>query len=200
MPVFGVAQENTRACQKGARAQPAIMSQAMHSRTPRRTSPINAFASYSSAPSGAPGSELELAFACMVRKTVRFYDSSGLIAPAGSRIPVTETLALQIVTRVPYMCAAEAASGMVRNRALRHLAPRWVRRPRAGRPGWRVWVVGRPLPDRARGLPPADSGSRAPPHALRPDPVYNPLRIRGMMNIISWGRTHGARQGESPEE
>ena len=71
--------------------------------------------------------ELELAFACMVRKTVRFYESPGLTAPSGSRIPVTETLALRIVTRVPDACAAEAASGMVRNPALRQFVPRWVR-------------------------------------------------------------------------
>ena len=71
--------------------------------------------------------ELELAFACMVRKTVRFHESPGLTAPSGSRIPVTETLTLQIVTRVPDACAAETTSATVRNPALRQFVPRWVR-------------------------------------------------------------------------
>ena len=71
--------------------------------------------------------ELELAFACMVRKTVRFHESSGLTAASGSRIPVTETLALQIVTRVPDVCAAHPSSATVRNPALRQFVPRWVR-------------------------------------------------------------------------
>ncbi|MHB8388312.1 MAG: hypothetical protein ACYDBH_01870 [Acidobacteriaceae bacterium] len=71
--------------------------------------------------------ELELAFACFARKAVRFYESPGTTAPAGSRIPVTETLGLQIVTRVPDSCAADASSGAVRNPALRDFVPRWVR-------------------------------------------------------------------------
>ena len=71
--------------------------------------------------------ELELAFACMVRKTVRFHESPGLIAASGICIPVTETLTLQIVTRVPDACAAETTSATVRNPTLRQFVPRWVR-------------------------------------------------------------------------
>ena len=71
--------------------------------------------------------ELELAFACMVRKTVRFHESPGLTAASGICIPVTETLALQIVTRVPDACAAPTPSATVRNPALRQFVPRWVR-------------------------------------------------------------------------
>ncbi len=70
---------------------------------------------------------VELASVRMVRKTVRFYESPGLTAASGSLIPVTETLALQIVTRVPDACAGEAASATVRNPALRHFVPGWVR-------------------------------------------------------------------------
>ncbi len=71
--------------------------------------------------------ELELAFARMVRKTVRFYESPGLTAPSGICIPVTQTLALQIVTRVPDACAAPTSSATIRNPVLRHFVPRWVR-------------------------------------------------------------------------
>ena len=71
--------------------------------------------------------ELELAFACMARKTVRFHESLDLTAAFGSLIPVTETLALRIVTCVPDVCAAEAPSATVRNPALRQFVPRWVR-------------------------------------------------------------------------
>ena len=70
---------------------------------------------------------VELAFACMVRKTVRFHESPDLTAPFGSRIPVTQTLALQIVTRVPDACAVPISSATVRNPALRQFVPRWVR-------------------------------------------------------------------------
>ena len=70
---------------------------------------------------------VELELACFARKTVRFHESPGLTAASGICIPVTETLTLQIVTRVPDACAAEAASGMVRNPALRQFVPRWVR-------------------------------------------------------------------------
>lgn len=71
--------------------------------------------------------ELELAFACMVRKTVRFHESPALTAPSGSCIPITETLALQIVTRVPDACVVPTSSATVRNPALRQFVPRWVR-------------------------------------------------------------------------
>ncbi|MHB8409602.1 MAG: hypothetical protein ACYDHY_16170 [Acidiferrobacterales bacterium] len=71
--------------------------------------------------------ELELAFACMARKTVRFDESPTLTAPSGISIPVTETLALQIVTSVPDACTPDALSGTVRNPALREFVPRWVR-------------------------------------------------------------------------
>ncbi len=71
--------------------------------------------------------ELELAFACMARKTVRFHESSDLTAASGKLIPVTATLGLRIVTRVPDVCAAEAPSATVRNPALRQFVPRWVR-------------------------------------------------------------------------
>ena len=71
--------------------------------------------------------ELELAFACMVRKRVRFHESPALTAASGSCIPVTETLTLQIVTRVPDSCATPTSSATVRNPALRQFVPRWVR-------------------------------------------------------------------------
>ncbi len=71
--------------------------------------------------------ELELAFACMARKAVRFHESPGMTESAGRSIPVTDTLALQIVTRVPDACVAHASSGAVRNPALRNFVPRWVR-------------------------------------------------------------------------
>ena len=71
--------------------------------------------------------ELELAFACMARKVVRFHESPGLTAASGSCIPVTQTLGLRIVTRVPDACAADASSATVRNPALRQFVPRWVR-------------------------------------------------------------------------
>ncbi len=71
--------------------------------------------------------ELELAFACFARKTVQFHESPGLTAPSGSRIPVTETLALQIVTCVPDACVVPTSSATVRNPALRQFVPRWVR-------------------------------------------------------------------------
>ena len=71
--------------------------------------------------------ELELAFACMARKTVRFHESPDPTAPSGSRIPVTETLALRIVTRIPDACAAPTTSATVRNPTLRQFVPRWVR-------------------------------------------------------------------------
>ena len=70
--------------------------------------------------------ELELAFACFARKTVRFHESPGLTAASGICIPVTETLALQIVTRVPDACAAPTSSATVRNPALCQFVPRWV--------------------------------------------------------------------------
>ena len=71
--------------------------------------------------------ELELAFACFARKTVRFHESPGLTAASGICIPVTQTLALQIVTRVPDACAVPISSATVRNPALRQFVPRWVR-------------------------------------------------------------------------
>ena len=71
--------------------------------------------------------ELELAFACFARKTVRFHESPGLTAASGICIPVTQTLALQIVTRVPDACVAPTSSATVRNPALRQFVPRWVR-------------------------------------------------------------------------
>ena len=71
--------------------------------------------------------ELELASVRMVRKTVRFYESPGLTAASGICIPVTETLALQIVTCVPDACVVPTSSATVRNPALRHFVPRWVR-------------------------------------------------------------------------
>ena len=71
--------------------------------------------------------ELELAFACMARKTVRFQESPDPTAPSGSPVPVTETLALRIVTRIPDACAAPTTSATVRNPALRQFVPRWVR-------------------------------------------------------------------------
>ena len=63
----------------------------------------------------------------MARKAVRFHESSGMTESAGHSIPVTDTLALQIVTRVPDACAAGASSGAVRNPALCNFVPRWVR-------------------------------------------------------------------------
>ena len=70
--------------------------------------------------------ELELAFACMARKTVRFHESPDLTAASGSCIPVTQTLGLRIVTRVPDSCATHTSSGAVRNPSLRNFVPRWV--------------------------------------------------------------------------
>lgn len=68
--------------------------------------------------------ELELAFACLARKTVRFAEPPA--TPSSGHIPVTETLVLQIVTRIPDACTPDAPSGAVPNLAPRHFVPRWV--------------------------------------------------------------------------
>ncbi|UEN98941.1 hypothetical protein [Acidiferrobacter thiooxydans] len=68
--------------------------------------------------------ELELAFACFARKTVRFAESS--TAPSSGHIRVTETLLLRIVTRIPDACTPDAPSGTVPNLAPRPVVPRWV--------------------------------------------------------------------------
>lgn len=68
--------------------------------------------------------EIELAFACFVRKTVLFHD-----APTRGKnvIEVNEKLALVITTIIPDVCDGVVESKTLAGPALRNFMPKWIR-------------------------------------------------------------------------
>lgn len=68
--------------------------------------------------------EIELAFACFVRKTVLFHD-----APTRGKnvIEVHEKLALVITTIIPDACDGAGESKTMAGPALRNFMPKWIR-------------------------------------------------------------------------